>query len=62
KVLKKHLFQTVFDLENKVLDYIDNYNHNIRLKSINYKTPNQYLKEHKNLTAPYIKEFIKTQT
>ncbi|MBU1778370.1 integrase core domain-containing protein, partial [Patescibacteria group bacterium] len=62
KVFKKNLFQTVFDLEGKVLDYIDNYNHNIRLKSINYKTPNQYLEEHKNLAAPYIKEFIKTQT
>lgn len=62
KVFKKNLFQTIFDLEGKVLDYIDNYNHNIRLKSINYKTPNQYLEEHKNLAAPYIKEFIKTQT
>ena len=58
-VFKKYLFSTIFDLKDKILVYIDNYNHNIKLKSINYKTPNQYLKEHKNLTAPFIKEFIK---
>ena len=62
KILKKYLFQTIFALEDKVLDYIDDYNHNIKLKSINYKTPEQYLKEHKNLTVPYIKKFIETQT
>ena len=58
-VFRIYQFQTIFDLENKLLDYIDNYNHNIRLKSINYKTPNQYLKEKKNLEIPFIKEFLK---
>lgn len=42
-VLKKFLFADIFEMEGKTLEYVDKYNHNIRLKGIGYKTPADFL-------------------
>lgn len=42
-VLKKFLFADIFEMQEKTLEYIDKYNHNIRLKGIGYKTPAEFL-------------------
>jgi hypothetical protein len=34
---------------NKLLEFVDDYNHNTRLRSLGYKTPAQYLKEEKGI-------------
>ncbi|MBU1599967.1 IS3 family transposase [bacterium] len=47
--MTKYLFQSIFELNSKLLEFVDNYNQNKRLKSLNYKTPAQYLKETKNI-------------
>ncbi|MCX7880958.1 MAG: integrase core domain-containing protein, partial [Patescibacteria group bacterium] len=49
KVLTKYRFSNIFELNNKLIEFVDNYNHNKRLKSLNYKTPAQYLKETKDI-------------
>lgn len=54
KVLKKYLFYSIFELNGKLLEFIDDYNRNKRLKRLNYKTPAQYLKETKNITLQRI--------
>jgi transposase InsO family protein len=53
-VLTKYRFQTVFELNGKLLEFVDDYNQNKRLKSLDYKTPAQYLKEQKNITLQRI--------
>lgn len=42
-VLRKFLFADIFEMEHKTLEYVDRYNHNIRLKGIGYKTPADFL-------------------
>jgi transposase InsO family protein len=54
QVLTKYLFQSIFDLNGKLLDFVDDYNQHKRLKSLNYKTPAQYLKETKGITLQRI--------
>lgn len=54
EVLTKYRFSSIFELKEKLLEFIDNYNHNKRLKSLNYKTPAQYLKETKNISLQRI--------
>lgn len=49
KVLKKYRFSSIFELKEKLLNFIDDYNHNTRLKTLNYKTPAEYLKETKDI-------------
>lgn len=48
-VLTKYQFQSIFELNGKLLEFIDEYNQNKRLRRLNYKTPAQYLKEEKNI-------------
>ena len=55
KVLKKYLFSSIFDLQDKLLEFINDYNFNTRLKSLNYKTPAQYLKDVKGIDIKIIK-------
>jgi len=54
QVLTKYRFQSIFELNGKLLEFVDDYNQNKRLKSLNYKTPAQYLKEQKNITLQRI--------
>ncbi|MEW6007857.1 MAG: IS3 family transposase [bacterium] len=42
--MTKYRFQTILELNNKILEFIDDYNQNKRLRSLGYKTPSQYLK------------------
>jgi len=49
RVLTKYRFKSIFDLNGKLLEFVDDYNQNKRLRSLNYKTPAQYLKEIKNI-------------
>ena len=49
RVLTRYRFQSIFELNGKLLDFVDDYNQNKRLKSLDYKTPAQYLKEKKDI-------------
>lgn len=48
-VLKKYLFSNIFEMKEKVIDFVNKYNFEKRLKSLNYKTPTQFLKEKKEI-------------
>jgi len=55
KVLTRYLFQTIIEMKGKLIEFVNDYNQNKRLKSLNYKTPAQYLKENKNIDLKLIK-------
>ncbi|MFH1482066.1 MAG: integrase core domain-containing protein [Patescibacteria group bacterium] len=48
-VFKKNLFSTIFEMKEKTIEFINEYNFEKRLKSLNYKTPEQFLKEKKGV-------------
>ena len=48
-VLNKFLFASIFEMEQKTLEYIDRYNHQIRLKGLDYKTPSDFMKAEKDI-------------
>lgn len=54
KVLKRYLFSSIFEMNGKLIDFVNRYNMEKRLKSLNYKTPAQYLKEAKNISIQRI--------
>lgn len=54
RILIKYRFRSIFELNDKLLKFVDDYNQNKRLKSLNYKTPAQYLKETKGITLQCI--------
>lgn len=54
QVLKKYLFSSIFEMDNKLIEFVNCYNFEKRLKSLNYKTPLQYLKEKKNISIQRI--------
>lgn len=54
RVLKKYLFSSIFEMNGKLLEFVNKYNFEKRLKSLNYKTPAQYLKEAKNISIQRI--------
>lgn len=49
KNIEKYLFCDIFEMKEKVLEFVNEYNFEKRLKSLNYKTPAQYLKEKKEV-------------
>ena len=49
KVLTKYMFQSIFEMMDKLIEFVDDYNHNTRLRKLGYKTPAQYLKEEKEI-------------
>ena len=49
KILTKYMFQSIFEMMDKLMEFVDDYNHNTRLRSLKYKTPAQYLKEEKEI-------------
>jgi transposase InsO family protein len=53
-VLKKYRFQDILEMEQKTVEFINQYNLEKRLKSLNYKTPNDFLKEKKNVSVQRI--------
>lgn len=54
QVLKKYLFCSIFEMNGKLIEFTNRYNMEKRLKSLNYKTPTQYLKEQKHITLQRI--------
>lgn len=54
RVLKKYLFSSIFKMNGKLIEFVNRYNFEKRLKSLNYKTPAQYLKEAKNISIQRI--------
>jgi len=54
QVLTKYFFPSIFELNGRLLEFVDDYNQNKRLKSLNYKPPAQYLKETKGITLQRI--------
>ena len=46
--------QTIFEMMDKLIEFVDDYNHNTRLRKLGYKTPAQYLKEEKEITLQCI--------
>ncbi len=54
KVLKKYMFESIFELNGKLIEFVDDYNQNKRLRKLNYKTPAEYVKETKGITLQRI--------
>ena len=54
RVLTKYRFCSIFEMNGKLIEFINHYNFEKRLKSLNYKTPAQYLKEQKDITLQCI--------
>lgn len=48
KVLRRYFFTESEDLTKKLTDYLNHYNFEVRLRQLNWKTPNQYLKDNFN--------------
>lgn len=49
KVLRKYLFETIFEMNGKLIEFVNVYNTEKRLKSLNYKTPARFLLERKGI-------------
>jgi len=49
QVLKKYLFSSIFEMNGKLVEFVNRYNTEKRLKSLNYRTSAQYLKEEKSI-------------
>ena len=45
KVFKRYLLADRQDLETKLIEYLNRYNFEVRLKQIDYMTPADYLKK-----------------
>jgi len=54
QVLKKYLFSSIFQMNGKLIEFVNRYNFEKRLKSLNYKTPAQNIKETKNISLQRI--------
>lgn len=54
RVLTRYQFQSIFELNGRLLEFVDDYNQNKRLRKLNYLTPAQYLKEKKGITLQRI--------
>lgn len=53
-VLTRYQFQSIFELNGKLLEFIDGYNQEKRLRKLNYLTPAQFLKDKKGITLQRI--------
>jgi len=49
QVLRKYLFSSIFEMNGQLIEFVNRYNQEKRLKSLNYITPAQYLREKKNI-------------
>jgi len=54
QVLKKYLFSSIFQMNGRLIEFVNRYNFEKRLKSLNYKTPAQYIQEAKNISLQRI--------
>jgi len=49
KVLDKQMFSSIFEMEGKLIEFVNKYTLEKRLKSLNCKSPALYLKENNNI-------------
>jgi hypothetical protein len=49
KVLTKYIFSDTIDLETKLIEFINYYNEEVKLKSLGYRSPKEYLIEKYNI-------------
>ena len=49
QVLDKYLFSSIFEMNGQLVEFVNRYNQEKRLKSLNYVTPAQYLREKRNI-------------
>lgn len=54
QVLRKQQFSSIFEMHEKLIEFVNRYNFEKRLKSLNYQTPMQYLSVKKNITLQRI--------
>ena len=54
QVLKKYLFSSIFQMNGKLIEFVNRYNFEKRLKSLHYETPAQYIKGTKNISLQRI--------
>lgn len=54
-ILTKYQFQSIFDMNGKLIEFVNDYNMNKKLKSLKYKTPSQYLKDTKGIDLNLLK-------
>jgi transposase-like protein len=48
KVFRRYIFEDIKDLEIRLIEYINHYNFDVRLRQLNYKTPADFLREKYN--------------
>jgi len=53
-VIRRYIFENDLDLKGKLIDYLNRYNFEVKLKQLGFKTPSVYLKEIKNLSIQRI--------
>jgi transposase InsO family protein len=54
KVLKMYEFSSIIELNSKLIDYINRYNFDVKLRGLGYRSPVQYLIDTKNLLTERI--------
>ena len=55
KLLKRYRFHSIFEINDKLIDFVNEYNMNKRLRSLDNKTPMEYIKETKGVEIGLIK-------
>lgn len=54
RVLKMYSFSSIIDMNSKLIDYLNRYNFDIRLKGLGYRSPTQFVFDTKNLITQRI--------
>lgn len=54
KVLNKYVFCDIIEMNDKLIEYVNKYNFEVRLRGLGYKTPAQYLMDTKNILTQRI--------
>ena len=49
QVLKRYFFSSIFEMKEKLIEFVNRYNFEKRLKSLGYRSPAQYIREEKNI-------------
>ncbi len=49
KVLKRYLFESIFEMSEKLMEFVEAYNFHTRLRGLGYRTPAEYLREEKGI-------------
>ena len=52
--LTKYIFSDMIDLENKLVEFINYYNEEAKLKTLGYLSPKEYLLKKNNIIQPIV--------